>query len=84
LTGARLTASLRRSMKKIAADLRKEDKRKWTQAKVAQTLGVARETVRDWFGTNGVNANASDRPDARVKVPPKARPRLARLVPPPR
>ena len=57
--------------------LRTEDAKKNTQARVAVVLGVARETVRDWFGTNGGAANTSvPKPDARVKVEPKASPPL--------
>lgn len=40
-------------------------------------LGVARETVRNWFakpGSIGRSAITSTRHDARVKIPPKARP----------
>ncbi len=65
--------------KKLAARLREEDPKRWTQKEVARVLGVARETVRNWFGTNGRKANTSV-PDARVKVPPKARPFLAERV----
>jgi len=49
---------------------------------VAVLLGVARETVRDWWkvGTNGGTANTSARPDARVKVDPKQRPVVRQRV----
>jgi DNA-binding transcriptional regulator YdaS (Cro superfamily) len=46
----------------------KSDSKRWTQKAVAELLGVARETVRDWFDiTNGVSAKANT-PDARVKL----------------
>ena len=32
-----------------AKQLREADAKKWTQQRVAEVLGVARETVRDWF-----------------------------------
>ena len=55
--------------------MREEDPKKNTQARVAALLGVARETVRDWFGTNGGDANTSaPAPDARVVVSVDARP----------
>ncbi len=72
----------RRKMKAVAFALRAEDAKRWTQAAVAAVLGVARETVRDWFTTretNGGSANAFSPPkpkpvpDARVKVDPRAK-----------
>jgi site-specific DNA-methyltransferase (adenine-specific) len=67
---------LRRRMKETAKALRKLDPKKFTQAAIARLLGVPRETVRDWFTTNGETANSCDatsRPDARVKVGPAHR-----------
>jgi hypothetical protein len=58
-----------------SSELWEQDPKKYTQAKVAAILGVARETVRDWFGTNCGTANTSP-PYARVKVPVEARPKL--------
>ena len=51
---------------KLQEALRKEDAKKNTQKVVAGLLGVARETMRDWFRTKGETANASKPvPDAR-------------------
>lgn len=63
------------------AKLRAEDARKWTQAKVAAALGVAQQTVSDWFddATNRKSPNGCA-PDARVKVNPRAKPAIAARV----
>jgi hypothetical protein len=44
-----------------------------TPKRVAMLLGVARETVRNWFGdaTNGRKANGCEAPDARIKIAPQ-------------
>jgi len=66
-------ADARRKMKATADRLRKEDAKKWTQKRVAECLGVSRETVRNWFTdktiSNGQTAKAN-KPDARVKLTP--------------
>ena len=45
------------------------DPKKWTQKAVGALLGVARNTVSDWFITNvgADNTNKTPTPDARVK-----------------
>ncbi len=64
-----------RAMKKVALELRKEDKNKNTQKQVALLLGVAQPTVASWFGSN-ISADITSAPDldARVKISPKLRP----------
>lgn len=68
-------AFLRNSMKAIAKALREEDPKKNTQAKIAVQLGVAQNTVSDWFIKKGSNIGSDNTsvPDARVKVPPKSK-----------
>jgi hypothetical protein len=46
-----------------------------TQAKIAASLGVTQQAVAKWFGKDGTNTTScnTSAPDARVKVPPKAR-----------
>ncbi|MGE3180794.1 MAG: helix-turn-helix domain-containing protein [Phycisphaerae bacterium] len=53
-------------MKEIAAELKSEGK---TQAEIAASLGVARETIRNWMDDvrNGREAKANH--DCRVVVP---------------
>ena len=65
----------RRQMKQIAANFRNSEPKRWTQANVASLFGVARETVRDWFSSNGHNGGSANmsHPDARIKIQPKAR-----------
>lgn len=71
---------LLKSMKAIAFELRAEDTRKNTQARVAKALGVARETVRNWFGPNGQKAKGAKppKPDARITVTSGGREQIAR------
>ncbi|KPL25628.1 MAG: hypothetical protein AMJ75_00520 [Phycisphaerae bacterium SM1_79] len=74
---------MRKKQIEIARALRKEDAKKNTDAKVAAKLGVDRSTVSKWLKKNGSNVkrhNTSDRPDARVKIPPKERPKVAKRV----
>jgi len=72
---------LRKKQKAIARSLRESAPKRWTQAEVAKVLGVARNTVSVWFGSN-VNDDNTSAPilDARVKVPPEKRPELANRV----
>ena len=53
-----------------------ENPRKNTESKIAALLGVSLQTISVWLGTNS-NIGNSSLLDARVKVPPKARPKLA-------
>ena len=62
----------------IARRLRESDPKRWTQREVATVLGVARQTVTDWFGHNAGSGNVSiPLFDARVKVPPQKKPDVA-------
>lgn len=61
-------------MKDVAGKLRAGDAGKWSQAKVATALGVAQQTVSDWFATNTGAGKGSQRPDSRVKVAPERKP----------
>lgn len=68
---------LHAKMKLTAAKLRAEDAKKWTQAKVAEALGVAQQTVSDWFPTvrsnTGAGKASKPKPDARTKVTPEGK-----------
>lgn len=70
-------------MRKVANDLRSEDPKKNTQARVAMLLGVTRQAVSLWWG-DATNASACNgcvpRPDARVKLPPEHKPVIAQRV----
>ncbi len=64
----------REKMKATAESLREEDKRKWTQKRVAEVLGVAQKTVSDWFTSNiGGDNTGKPSPDARIKLPTDAK-----------
>lgn len=63
-------------VRQIAFELRKENAKKWTQAKVAKALGVSRECVSAWFNrtiNNGTSTKANHRPDARLSLPKELR-----------
>lgn len=64
-------------MKQTAKALREQDPKKYTQRRVAEILGVGQQRVSDWLGaqTTGTG-NTRPPPDARVKVPVEARPKL--------
>lgn len=68
-----------KNAKRVAKQLRELDKT-WTQKRIAETLGVARETVRDWFMPNGGSAKTHNTTDSRTKVNPKAKPVIADRV----
>lgn len=70
-------AEQRKKMKVTAAELRVEDAKLWTQAKVAVELGVSRQCVTKWFSDNTPNATGSNGGDSRVTVPKDAKPALA-------
>jgi transcriptional regulator with XRE-family HTH domain len=63
-----------KKMKATAVKLRQEDKKKWTQAKVAAALGVSQQTVSDWFPKattdtgSGNGCKPPPRPDARTRL----------------
>jgi len=64
---------VKKRMKETAKKLREEDAKKWTQAKVAEALGVEQNTVSRWLDDNKSNirsdkANNPAPPDARVKL----------------
>ena len=65
--------------RKLAAEMKKQDPRRWTDKALGALFGVPRETVRDWFSSNGEVAKAS-KPDSRVKVDPAKKPEIAARV----
>jgi len=72
----------RKRMKAVADELRAEDKRKWTNAKVGAAFGVDESTVRRWFpdtsnrqspNTCSPTKERTSGRDARVKVSAEAK-----------
>ncbi len=59
---------------KVAADLRKENAKKNTQNRVALLLGVTQQCVAKWLNGSNTTSSNTSAPDARVKIPPQARP----------
>lgn len=79
LTGDQ-TREVAKTQREIARRLRESDAKRWTQEAVGTLLGVARETVRNWF-TNGREANGkSPPPDARVKLSTLAKEEIVRRI----
>ena len=69
------------AMQAVAKELREENPKKNTQARVAKLLGVGQQTVSDWFGTNTGSGNTSDpTSDARTKIAPTAHPIILERV----
>jgi hypothetical protein len=74
--------------KAVAFKLRQEDAKYWTQQRVADELGVARQTVSSWFTPNAKAGNrrspskqkTSKGPDAKVKLSPEAKKEAAARV----
>jgi transcriptional regulator with XRE-family HTH domain len=75
---------LRKVMKQVAEELREEDAKKNTQAVVARKLGVAQQTVSDWFSNNTESGNGTKdpppKPDARVILSKEAKEKAAKEV----
>jgi len=73
---------VQKSMIAVAKALRTEDPKRNTQAEIAVKLGVTQQAVSKWLGKSGHNTTRCDMstPDAKVKVPPKERPKLAKRV----
>lgn len=75
---------LHKAQRTTAKRLREEDPKKWTQQRIAQALGVAQNTVSDWFtkprSNIGADNTSKPKPDARVKVDPKHKPIIADRV----
>ncbi len=77
-------AEARKRMKAVAKKLQEENPKKNTQARIAAILGVDRTTVGRWWKDGSkvhthicsatTGGEEKPRPDARVKVPPQARP----------
>lgn len=57
----------RRRMKETAKRLREEDAKKWTQKRVAETLGVTRQTVDNWFNRD-VRTKATSGNGTNIKI----------------
>jgi len=59
-----------KTQREIAKKLRASDAKRWTQQAVGTLLGVAQNTVSDWFRTNigDDNGTKPPTPDARVKL----------------
>lgn len=87
-------AEARKRMRQTAKSLREEDAKKWTQKRVAETLGVDRTTVSTWFqaprqtntqtATNATSHTSCNqnkpKPDARVKVSKEQKRQIAERV----
>lgn len=70
---------LRKRQKQIAEQLRTEDPKRWTQARVAAELGVSQPTVAAWLTTN-ISTDKGCKPDARVKLSAEAKRHAAEEV----
>jgi ParB-like chromosome segregation protein Spo0J len=79
LTGDQ-TREVSKTQREIARRLREADAKRWTQEAVGALLGVARETVRDWFTNGGVANGKSPPPDARVKLTTPAKAEIVRRI----
>ncbi len=76
------TKEIADQQKRIATNLRETDPKKWTQKAVGALLGVAQQTVCDWFSSNtgAGNATKTPTPDARVKLNTPAKVEIAARV----
>jgi hypothetical protein len=72
-------AEIRGRMKLTARRLREEDAKKWTLKRVGQVLGLDESTVSLWLGSTS-NSQETSKPDARVKVTPRSRPKIAERI----
>ena len=70
-------------MKSISTELRELNGKHWTQKRLSEVFGISRTAVSHWFNrdrSNDTSVNASNVPDARVKVNPKHKPVIAERV----
>lgn len=65
--------AVRLLMKTVAFELKREDPHKNTQQRIADKLGVARETVRDWFRETIHNGGAANRNSGRRSLDGRVR-----------
>jgi DNA-binding XRE family transcriptional regulator len=61
------------AMRQTAIALRKQDPKRYTQEKLAESLGVSRQVISKWTnageGSIATRGNASLAPDARMTIP---------------
>ncbi len=70
------TREVAKRQRDIARRLRESDAKRWTQEAVGALLGVAQQTVSDWFTDTGDGNGKSPPPDARVKLSTPAKERV--------
>ena len=59
---------LKKDMKPIAEELREENHKYWTQARLAKEFGVARSTVEGRLSTSNDKVVKASKPYARIKL----------------
>jgi hypothetical protein len=79
LTGDQ-TREVSKTQREIARRLRESDAKRWTQEAVGSLLGVARNTVSEWFTNVGSDESKSPPPDARVKLTTPAKEEIVRRI----
>jgi len=79
LTGDQ-TREVAKTQREIARRLRESDPKAWTQEAVGSLLGVAQNTVSDWFTNIGDDKGKSPPPDARVKLTTPAKEEIVRRI----
>lgn len=79
LTGDQ-TREVAKTQREIARRLREADEKRWTQEAVGALLGVAQQTVSDWFTNTGSGESKSPPPDARVKLTTPAKEEIVRRI----
>jgi len=79
LTGDQ-TREVAKTQREIARRLRESDAKRWTQEAVGALLGVARNTVSEWFTNVGGDESKSPPPDARVKLTTPSKEEIVRRI----
>ena len=70
--------ALREEMIETAMQLKEEDPKKWTQQRIADCLGVAQQTVADWFDDISNTEAGKTYIDARLSIPKESIPDIVK------
>lgn len=69
-------AAVRAKQREVANKLRESDPKKWTQKRVAATVGVTRQAVAKWWDTSNATSCITSKPDGRLSLTKEQKARI--------